>query len=212
MQSSDAPSAATTQVGHHHLQRHHLGWAPSALVLIVVSCCCLCCSFGGGGEVGRVFGDEFYSSPTRACFAHCTVQVHRALTSERPRHSDLLPVNILEDLMVSLFVCLFILQCVSRSVLSESLQPHGLQPARLLYPWNSPGKNTGVGRHFLLQGIFPTQRSNPGLLHCRQIVYQRATREARGPGKLCSLLFHFPSPFPYTAQAPTHAQTHTQAH
>ena len=34
--------------------------------------------------------------------------------------------------------------------------------------WNSPGKNTGVGSHSLLQGIFPTQESNPGLLHCRQ--------------------------------------------
>jgi len=39
-------------------------------------------------------------------------------------------------------------------------------------PWNSPGQNTGVGSHFLLQGIFPTQGSNPGLLHCRQILYQ----------------------------------------
>ena len=37
------------------------------------------------------------------------------------------------------------------------------------YIWNSPGKNTGVRSHFLLQGIFPTQGSNPGLLHCRQI-------------------------------------------
>ena len=36
---------------------------------------------------------------------------------------------------------------------------------------DSPGKNTGVGCHFLLQGIFPTQGSNPGLLHCRQILY-----------------------------------------
>ena len=39
-------------------------------------------------------------------------------------------------------------------------------------PWNSPGQNTGVGCHFLLQGIFPTQGSNPGLPHCRQIHYQ----------------------------------------
>ena len=39
-------------------------------------------------------------------------------------------------------------------------------------PWNSPGQNTGVGCHALLQGIFPTQGSNPGLLHCRQILYQ----------------------------------------
>ena len=37
--------------------------------------------------------------------------------------------------------------------------------------WNSPGKNTAVGCHFLLQGIFPIQGSNSGLLHCRQILY-----------------------------------------
>ena len=37
--------------------------------------------------------------------------------------------------------------------------------------WDSPGKNTGVGCHFLLQGIFPTQESNPSLLHCRQNTY-----------------------------------------
>ena len=52
----------------------------------------------------------------------------------------------------------------SRSVVYDSLQPHGLQPTRLLCPRNFPGKNTGVGCHFLLQGIFPTQRSNPHLL------------------------------------------------
>ena len=38
--------------------------------------------------------------------------------------------------------------------------------------WNSPGQNTGVGSLSLLQGIFPTQGLNPGLLHCRQILYQ----------------------------------------
>ena len=48
---------------------------------------------------------------------------------------------------------------------------HGLQPARLLHAWDSPGKNTGVGCHALLQGIFPTQGSNPALLHCRWILY-----------------------------------------
>ena len=42
----------------------------------------------------------------------------------------------------------------------------------LLWPWDFPGKNTGVGSHSLLQGIFPTQGSNPGLLHCRQIFYR----------------------------------------
>ena len=41
--------------------------------------------------------------------------------------------------------------------MSDSLRPHGRQPTRLLCPWDSPGKNTGVGCHALLQGIFPTQ-------------------------------------------------------
>ena len=54
---------------------------------------------------------------------------------------------------------------ISHSVMSNSLWPHWLYPARLLCPWNSLGKNTGVGCHALLQGIFPTQGSNPDLLH-----------------------------------------------
>ena len=52
----------------------------------------------------------------------------------------------------------------SHSVVSNSLRPHGLWPARLLCPWDSPGKNTEVGCHVLLQGIFPTKGSNPCLL------------------------------------------------
>ena len=48
-----------------------------------------------------------------------------------------------------------------------TLQPHGLYS-----PWNSPGQNTRVGSLSLLQGIFPTQELNQGLLHCRQILYQ----------------------------------------
>ena len=51
------------------------------------------------------------------------------------------------------------------SVASDSWWPHGLWPARVLSPWSFPGKNTGVGCHFLLQGIFPTQGTNPYLLH-----------------------------------------------
>ena len=46
------------------------------------------------------------------------------------------------------------------------------------YPWNSPSKNTGVGWHSLLQGIFSTQGSNPGLLHWRQILDWWPAREA----------------------------------
>ena len=52
----------------------------------------------------------------------------------------------------------------ARSVVSQALWSQRLQPARLLCPWDSPGKNTGVGYHALLQGIFPTQGSNPLLL------------------------------------------------
>ena len=54
----------------------------------------------------------------------------------------------------------------SRSIVSDSLQPHGLYS-----PWNSPGQNTGVGS-LSNPGIFPTHGSNPGLPHCRQILYQ----------------------------------------
>ena len=57
----------------------------------------------------------------------------------------------------------------SRSVMSNSLQPHGL---------NSLGQNTGVGSLSLLQGIFPSQGSNPGLLYCRWILYKLSHRAA----------------------------------
>ena len=54
--------------------------------------------------------------------------------------------------------------CQVTSVVSDSLWRYGLWPARLLCPWGSPGKNTGVGCHALLQGIFPTQGLNLHLL------------------------------------------------
>ena len=54
--------------------------------------------------------------------------------------------------------------CALTSATSDSLCPHGLQPARLLCPWGFPGKKTGAGCHLLLQEIFPTQGSNPRLL------------------------------------------------
>ena len=78
-----------------------------------------------------------------------------------------------------------LLHC-SKSCLT--LKQHGLQPARLLCPWDFSGKNTGVGCHFLLQGIFPTQGSNLDLLHCRQILYSCTTGEAMGCSKSSSIL------------------------
>ena len=64
-----------------------------------------------------------------------------------------------------MIICVCVCVCASvrahlTSIVSDSLQPHGLYPARLLCPWNSPGKNIGVGYHFLLQENFPIQGLN----------------------------------------------------
>ena len=68
--------------------------------------------------------------------------------------------------------------CVcARSVVSDSVQPHGLRPAVLPCPWDFPGKNTEVGFHCLLQGIVLTQGSNLCLLHWQVGFYHRATWE-----------------------------------
>ena len=74
-------------------------------------------------------------------------------------------------LSLSLVSIYFVLSC---SVVSDSLGPHGLYCS----PWNSPGQNTGVGSLSLLQGIFPTQGSNPGVPHCRHILYQLSHRRS----------------------------------
>ena len=65
---------------------------------------------------------------------------------------------------------LLVLVLATQSCLT--LWPHGLHPTRLLCPWDFSGKDTRVDCHFLLQGIFPPQRSNLCLLHCRQILYR----------------------------------------
>ena len=78
---------------------------------------------------------------------------------------------------------MFYLCCavLTHSIMSDSLWHHGLQLTRLLCPGDSPDKNTGVGCHILLQGIFPTQGPNPYdlcLLHCWQVLQCLATWEA----------------------------------
>ena len=86
------------------------------------------------------------------------------LSSQRTLHLCVLPAQLQSQTHES--------ESVHPSAMSDSLRPHGLQPSvRLLCPWDSPGKNTGVGCHFLLHGIFPTQGSNLILPHCRQIPY-----------------------------------------
>ena len=77
----------------------------------------------------------------------------------------------------------------SCSVVSDSLWPHGLYS-----PWNSPGQNTGVGSLSLLQGIFPTQGSNPGLPHCRWFLYQpQGKPKNTGVGSLSLIQQIFPT-------------------
>ena len=70
-------------------------------------------------------------------------------------------------------MCACVLSCVY-------LQSHGMQPTKLLYPWDDPGKNTGVGCHFLLQEIFPTQGSN---LCLWQLLHWQAVSTTEPPGK-----------------------------
>jgi len=63
-----------------------------------------------------------------------------------------------------------ILAIIFQLTIFDAMKNYGLWPARLLCPWDSPGKNIGVGGRSLLQGIFPTQGSNLGLLHFRYIL------------------------------------------
>ena len=74
------------------------------------------------------------------------------------------------------FITLLLCSC---SVGPTLLQHHVLQPTRLLCPWDFPGQKTGVSCPFPLQGIFPTQGSNPRLQHWQAILYHWATWEAQ---------------------------------
>ena len=75
-----------------------------------------------------------------------------------------IPVNGQTTIMYSIGLLLMHV-CVHAKSYLTLLQSQGLYPARFLCPWDFPGKNLGVGCHFLLQGIFLTQESNPCLLH-----------------------------------------------
>ena len=80
------------------------------------------------------------------------------------------------------------IKLVGCSVVSDSLWPCGPQPTGLLCPWDIPGKNAGVGCHFLLQGIFPTQGSNPSflwLLHWLEDYFATWATLGRGCHLIC---------------------------
>ena len=74
------------------------------------------------------------------------------------------------------------------SLMSNSMRPHGMQPTRLLYPWDFPGKNTGIGCHFLFQGILLTQGSNPHTLSTVFPALQTDSLPLVEPGNLFKTL------------------------
>ena len=78
---------------------------------------------------------------------------------------------------------------ISSSVKVTLVVSDSTTPWSIYSPWNSPGQDTGVGSLSLLQGIFPTQGSNPGLLHCRQILYQLSHQGS--PGILEGVVYPF---------------------
>ena len=97
---------------------------------------------------------------------------HQDSTLSRPAPQAQLSSNYCTS-----FKWLYLASGQSHSAVPDSLQPSWtIQSTKLLCPWNSPGKNTGVGSHSLLQGIFPTRGSNMGLLHCWQIFYHLGHR------------------------------------
>ena len=79
---------------------------------------------------------------------------------------------------------------LTHSVVSDVLQPHGLQGARLLYPWGSPGKSTGVACHSCPT---PGDLPNPGLLHCRQILYHLSHQRSPSSNMVMSKTKNMPS-------------------
>ena len=109
------------------------------------------------------------------------------LTKPRPRNKT---SRALKKLPLNSFLVTSpskVINSESRSVVSDSLRPHGLYSS-----WNSPGQNTGVGSLSLLQGIFPTQGSNLGPLHCRRVLYQLSHQGSpKQLNRLLTLLVNF---------------------
>ena len=140
-----------------------------------------------------LWASQSFSSPRPALFAYCRARTHspHSLCSSSPGSSPLpstwasahqvqlhrgapsafVPAGATfyhkhpQDKQRTEFLS-FLPVCVLRRfrVVSDSLRSHGLEPTSFLCPWDSPGKNTGVGCHALLQGFFPTQGSNLSLL------------------------------------------------
>ena len=125
------------------------------------------------GSVTEADQGLFFLGYSQSCRSSITINIRTLSSPQRKPYTRYQSLPISSQTSPSVCVCV----CeVSHSVVSDSLGSHGLQPTRLLCPWNSPGKNTGEGSHALLQGILPTQGSNLDLLHCRQVLYRLSHR------------------------------------
>ena len=131
-------------------------------VVCVPACVCLCVC-GGGAAVGLwryhllpwAQQGTRRASPLSLCRSRVWLFYNLPPSLTKGKEETVFTLSPLKRVVVVLVAKL----CPTLS------QPHGLKPARHLCPWDSPGKNTGVGCHFLLQGIFLSQGSNLGLLH-----------------------------------------------
>ena len=110
-------------------------------------------------------------------YLQCQTITRSFLTAKEKLHLYIGKTSQTQD---NLSLCLL---CISRLVVSDSLRPCGLESTRLLCPWDSPGKNTGVGCHALLQGIIPNQGSNPRLLHW-QVNYLPFEQSGKSSGMI----------------------------
>ena len=125
------------------------------------------------GEVGRGLIWKYWSREAR-CTLSLTRAMHPFSTPTHIHAGPELPGHVLScerrGNRGHVFLC-GDKDCVCESercsVVSDYLRPLGPRS-----PWNSPGQNTGVSSHSLLQGIFPTQGWNPGLPHCRRTLHQ----------------------------------------
>ena len=127
------------------------------------------------GSVTEADQGLFFLGYSQSCRSSITINIRTLSSPQRKPYTRYQSLPISSQTSPSVCGCVCVCE-VSHSVVSDSLGSHGLQPTRLLCPWNSPGKNTGVGSHALLQGILPTQGSNLDLLHCRQVLYRLSHR------------------------------------
>ena len=125
--------------------------------------------------LGVIYWLPFIANEDLVLLPFTSTWVLSRIPPDAPHHPNI----VVSQSGLDQYLGFILIRCVSvfaesLTVMSDSLQPYGLQPASLLCPWDSPGKNTGVGCHALLQGIFPTQGSNTHLLRLLHLLHWQA--------------------------------------